>query len=1129
MSTIPSVSFDVVQRFHGLRKRYLITWIIWELAVACIAIVGLWSVMATIDYVWELPLVVRRIGVGTAACCLLAWFFYRGSSLTSAMQGRRFAAFIEQRFSGFGQRLRTVLDIVDGRAAGPSEMLSALSHQTLGRWETLAPAQVIPRSLMWLALTSAVCALLGLSVLLNLGQWRTAMWRTVGSDQSYTTLRAIPGDSRLVEGESIRVAVELQGRTHRTVTLRYRFEEEGEGDSGLIDEGEVEDEELTTRSIEPLWEWSEIDLLAERTANKGVFSAELGKAQKSLQYQFVTSAGSTPIYRIRVEPLIEVISCVALVTSPAYTNLAPREFDSVDVSALQGSEVVVSLVTNHPVLKSKLSVGPKKSQLEPVDLIASSDPTHFSFTLSTLSSIHWRFEGEGEHAVPLAPVEGRLRVRFDQAPRINWRGPVDGIEVHTLTELPLEVSVSDDYGLVEAGIVFQLGDEDEFILTQWNAANAEIADSTSQPEGSSGTADLESALPSELMKKLVETLPLESFGLTEQDYVAYYAFAIDNREGNSNRSESDVRYIDIRPLRQFFRDRTGMPGSSLGNGFSTSVGEIIARQRFLINKTRRFVRSGSNLEQQLGTIDNLVREQSDLAGLARFLIDRLAELGRDENEALAVAETAMLQAADSLAVGNFDLTLTQQEEAMRALVEAKDKLRELITSNLTSQQRSGLSNLLRQLNQKLRRRPVETDRELADSLHKLAEDQLKLGDAVENISRDPTTTDTPQSEPEEQLSARFDEQLAHLQRLQEIGDKLSERILESELVKSRLTISLEGMGKLADQLKEDALTGFQANSSRIAEDLIELSLLIDAVSEREAVDRLPAIGELIATLAALEQRLAGTQPPATDAISETANSRNAARRILARNQTLSEALRIPLTDNGQAGSAVSESLATFLEETDLASELSESEQAALAIAEQTADEKDPVMLNPQLVEAASRRAGDLNDAAMQLEAIYRQLVTPRLERLREIEKQASQLERDLVETGDQENSEFSAELRELELTLRAAGLNDVAAVLSESSPPVEGLEGESMSGVAGEGRGGATARLHTVVKQLRDRIQNLILLDIAVDRDMIVPVQYRELVDRYFQAISGAASDPTDESQSSTSPSTTSRMMEEVR
>ena len=1098
----PPVTFEIVARFDSLRKRYVASWMLRELAICLTILSFAWICLGIGDYFGEWPLIVRRINALVVVATMVACFSYRGSRLRSLTQRSQFAALLEGRFNDFGQRLRTVLEVSEGHVRGPQEMLNALGHQTLGRWETVVPGQIVPQRQMLFALATAVIALLAVVSLMNLGQWRTAMWRAVGNDQSYTRLEVTPQNARVIEGEQIVVGLSLHGRTNRDVTLHYRMANANDAKDNDWTEVDL----LPRESESPEHETQSVDLPIP-SLTTATFAAELGKATEAIEYRFMTSAGSTKTYRIDVEPLIDAIDIRAVVKSPAYTKLEPREFQGTDVSALRGSDLEVTIVTNHPLVKARLLIGTKSSQLEAQALPQSEATTQWSFNLPTSTSIRWRFEGEGEGSIPLTPVNGRLRVRADEPPKINWRGPADEIQVHALTELPMEVSISDDFGLVEAGIVFELGDEDEFALTQWSA---------DEERAEKGSADERTV---EL--KLSELLPLESFGLTDRDFVAYYAYALDNRDGSPSRSESDVRYIDIRPLRQYYAEREAGPGGGLGGGFSTSVGEIIQRQRFLMNKSRKLVRSSTDLGEQLGTIDGLVAAQSELAGLARFLIDRLAALGRDENEALAVAETAMLQAADSLAVGSFVLALKQQEEAMRALVEARDSLREITLGQMSAQQRQALSQLLQQLNQRLRRTPAASDRALADSIQKLAEEQLALGASVGTILRDRTSAKTntadansaeqglqPDSETQEgeanvdeRLDNALDEQLALLARLQDIGDSLSEEVLESELVSQRLASSLAAMGELVDQLQNEMLDNFEPTTRGHGLNLRELAVLIESLSQSEAVDRIPSIAELTASLAAMEQDLSSAlAPPASSNATEASGNptepvndlSELAARLTARSQTVHEALKWATNSTEGTASQVSESIADFLKENRLLETLQASDAFAERIAQEaTNDRGGSNAATPEQSHAARERAADYSDGALQLEAIYRQLVTPLLARLREIEAQATNLQQKLVEETES-SGETDVELRELELAIKATGLEDIAEVLLSGDP------------TDGEGNSGVSQRVGAAVNLLRERIQQLILRDIATDRDAIVPPQYRQLVDRYFQVISGA-------------------------
>src|SRR5437867_10879379 len=96
---------------------------------------------------------------------------------------------------------------------------------------------------------------------------------------------------------------------------------------------------------------------------------------------------------------------------------------------------------------------------------------------------------------------------------------------------------------------------------------------------------------------LEKVLPLEHFKLNQQDSVMYYAFAEDNRPGAAQRTESELRFIDIRPFRRLYRIVDNGNGMPMEQGPQLkSLEELIARQRYALNRTiqlaRQFKRTG---------------------------------------------------------------------------------------------------------------------------------------------------------------------------------------------------------------------------------------------------------------------------------------------------------------------------------------------------------------------------------------------------------------------------------------------------------------------------------------------------------------------------------------------------------
>ncbi|MEZ6129494.1 MAG: hypothetical protein R3C59_12495 [Planctomycetaceae bacterium] len=904
MST-PSVTLEVVDRFDGLRRRYLVTRLGIVVSASVATFLLLWLLVAVVDFFLELPFTWLRTAMSVSVSGTVVWLVSRCVSIVRDARSKPFAGLLERSFDGFGQRIRTVLDTVSGRVRGPEEMLTALGNQTLGRWETLSPGQLVP----WRRLLTAtvICALTGgLAGMVYSGgsDMTIAMKRALGNDIAYTTLHVEPGNSRILEGLPVNVSLQLKGRTNRDVMLRHRV---------------LNPESVDSDSTAPEWTETEMQNAGQQQSasrRDATFELSPGHAIQPLEYQFVTSVGSTAIYRIDVQPLIEVERIETVVQPPAYTQLQPRTFTTRDVSALERSIVTVTIQTNHPLEKAILETGPKPSKLEPVEVTTGDRPTLWAFQLPASDSLHWQFSGEGHDGTPMTAVKGRLRIHRDNAPKVTWQDPPDEISVHTLAEIPMQVNIADDYGISETGMVFQLGDDEEFVLAEW------VKETTDTP------TDNRTSL------KLENVLPLESFALTERDFISYYAYAIDNREGALQRTESDMRYIDVRPLRQFYGEIELPPGNGDGNrSLRVTLGELIQRQRFLINRTRRLTRSNStSLASQLGTIDRMVESQSELAGLVRFLTEFLISQGNDDVEALNQAEAAMLQAADSLAATSFDLALIQENDALLALAEARRTLDIFLIKNATPQQRQQMARFARQMRQKLRRERPKSERQLADSLKQIASQQRRLGQMAsqmasqrsvqtgrggtgtpmknakpsdnpsasaqsptetnpdsnsKNSDTDPPDTTTPPSDaapeptdetsineagekndaqpddntngqgndgkdPQEQLYA---EQVELLERIQAIEEQLAERLADSDLMTRRMAAAKAGMDELASQARNGNPSGFRGRSDEVADQLAELGAQLDALQEAEAVARISAIRDMTAALAGMENQL----------------------------------------------------------------------------------------------------------------------------------------------------------------------------------------------------------------------------------------------------------------------------------
>jgi hypothetical protein len=533
----------------------------------------------------------------------------------------------------------------------------------------------------------------------------------------------------------------------------------------------------------------------------------------------------------------------------------------------------------------------------------------------------------------------------------------------------------------------------------------------------------------------------------------------------------------VRPLRQYFGEIELPPGD--GDGAASlrkDLSELIRRQRFLINRTRKLTRSSSNdLARQLGTIDRMVESQSELAGLVRLLTEFLVSQGNDDVEALNQAEAAMLQASDSLAAAAFDLALIQENDALLALAEARRTLDLFLIKNPTAAQRQQMAKFSRQFRQKLRRDRPETEQEIADTLQRIAAQQMQLGQRASQLQmemqqggRGGSSTD-PKSDPAEKPAGNSDPEVAEaaevqpepvegeeanaepdaamadqkseapsleeqqdlyaqqtelLERIQAVEDQLADRLSESALMRRRMDAAKAGMGNLASQARELQLGDFQAQSENVTDQLRELGIQLDALQETEAVSRISTVRDMTSSLSNMERKLsqqlgsgqAGDKPSESEAMTDLARL---ARQIKERTETIEDTLKTPIEVGDVEFSEVNNQLQEFLQNSEFLQQLQASREAAENLAEEQTPEP-----NETADDEAFERAVELAEASQQLDDLYQQLVSPLLARLRELEEKANQLSQQATGQGGEateDDPELRAATAELQKDLESEG------------------------------------------------------------------------------------------------------------
>ena len=783
-----------------------------------LALVGL-GLLAIADYLLELG---RSARVVALLATLVAVAVFAITSLWRTV--RRWsqpmtAAEIEAAFPQLGQSVRTTVQF----SAMPVEqvqsegvattLVTALAEQTHQRALPLTIEDVVPVKKLGLIAGGLAAAFVVVAGASSVDwEWRNATARAVLSDVPYRQLEVQPGNYTVDEGTGSTIDVVLIGRTNREVTLLTR----PAGDAAA----EWTERKLETRDEPRLAEGVRPPVGAvvasgagdnQRTGGltspasqgrpRAAFVAKLDRLTKPVEYRVTAGELMSAVYRIDIRRPLRIDEVKVELTPPSYTGQPTSTSLDANLSVLEGTLAKFVITFDKPVKSASIVLAPRKQPRDDEDknepavvplrsgaaITAVADAASvgsdassirhegalFDLTRSVTATFgveltlnedrNYSIVAEAEDGTTLPENKYRIRVRQDQPPQVSFESPDDAIEVHTLAELPMRVRLRDDYGLSKAGVVFQINNEQEVPLIAQDFATVVAAANEVAATGKVSPTT---------QAALEKVLPLEFFELTQKDSVMYFAFAEDNRPDSPQRTETELRFIDIRPFKRTYQiiDPDPMPAGMGGGGGFKTLGELIQRQRHALNRTMQIEkRAAAGRKPDATTLDQLMTFEKDLAASVRETAEGLVARGFDDVELFYQAETAMLAAVDSLSVGKWENATLQMKDALKFLIEARENLQIAILKNPDPARLAALRQFDRLQAQKLRR--PKTDKEEARELIRRLEELIGQEATVVNGLAE--ETEEPSTKSEEPTEEKAEPQKPEDQK-QEVSDQKSE-------------------------------------------------------------------------------------------------------------------------------------------------------------------------------------------------------------------------------------------------------------------------------------------------------------------------------------------------------------------
>jgi hypothetical protein len=668
-----------MDRFHRiwrhLRRYQICEGLGWTLLAFVLAM----GALALVDYWIELSLVARSIGIGAGAM-LGGLVFWLTVVVTLRWWSRpRTAAEMESRFPQLGQRIRTVVqyagltdDLMHAHGVAPS-LVAALSEETQIQAEPLPLELIVPRRRAWAVAALAVMPVLALlAPALVDPDWRTTLVRLALIDRPYTTIVVAPGDVTVDQGDKLAITAELKGRKRARVVLQTR-------------PAETSSKPWVSQTLAP----SASGPATQRTAT-------LETIRKPLLYRVVAEASASRTARVNVRYPLALTTFEVTLTPPAYTGLPAETVKGGDLRAVAGTEATFRMVFDALPREAALMVTEPKASIKnkegsapppaPQVIPLVSDGKALTARLRITHDLDYAIVARAADGRRLPENGYRIDARADYPPRVSFDEPAEALEVHPIAEVLSRIRAADDFGLSKAGIVYRVNDGEEKTLIA-----RDLSPPGAQPQAAS---------------RLEETLALEALRLTPTDSLTYYAFAEDNFPGGPRRTETDLRFIDIRPFKRSYRLNEG-GGEDVGE--STTLDELIARQRFNLNRTVRLAKHKPGDRTAPEDPLKIASFEELLAALTREVLDGFQAAAPDQFESLQQAEAAMVAAVDALDREKPTDASALEAEALSHLVEARRTFRFCVCENGSVQIRQRLRAFDRTQAQKIRKPNDQAD------------------------------------------------------------------------------------------------------------------------------------------------------------------------------------------------------------------------------------------------------------------------------------------------------------------------------------------------------------------------------------------------------------------------------------
>lgn len=597
-------------------------------------------------------------------------------------------------------------------------------------------------------------------------------------------------------------------------------------------------------------EWLTINM--DQSPSDGVYYYTFSNIQNDIQYNVQIGDRRSETFTIQtwIPPKLESIDIAY--HYPEYLNKPPEEKPNIEsISAIEGTRVDLTAWVNKPLLNAEMVFNASET-------ITMQENTDISWTGSFILSESGRF------SIALTDKEGNksefdpqfdITVQTDNPPKITLKFPKNDLETNALEEIPFEFEISDDFGIKEYGLLYEVAGEDRVYLPLHHK---------DQPENE---------------VKAAHVLELETLNLQAGDLMTWAVWARDFKPDRNEFEElSDPFFIVIRPFRMLYEEAVSNAGTNQQQQQQQNQQggqeQNALDQKEIIIATWNLRRDAQNLESeeflekrgkiieaQQNLIENYTNPQSTPGEFAQIRVQLLEAM----NQAVTHLESAELP-APSKSLGE---AIIQAQKAYRLILKMKpDRTQvqqQLAGNNQGNQSRNqpDISELEldRQRNfyeeERRSQQQLERSEQALNQINDLARRQQSINEEISKLISENQKEQSPE-ELKRQLERLEQEERRNLERLDEMESELAmndQRDSQTTEAMQRLNDVRQQMNQGLEQIQNNQLQEARVSGTRALNALDRMEEEFQQLSREGAAHQLAQLQEKMEEMIDQEQSI----------------------------------------------------------------------------------------------------------------------------------------------------------------------------------------------------------------------------------------------------------------------------------